>query len=31
MLLQKLNEKVIEIVTENIIMIYIKEKRKNYE
>jgi len=30
-LLQKLNEKAIEIVTENIIMIYIKEKRKNYE
>ena len=31
MLLQKLNEKVIEIVTENIIISYRKEKRKSYE
>lgn len=30
-MLQELNEKEIEVVTENIIMIYIKEKRKNYE
>ena len=31
MLLQKLNEKVIEKVSENTIISYIKEKRKNYE
>lgn len=31
MLFQKLNEKVIEIVSENTIISYIEEKRKNYE
>jgi len=30
-LFQKLNEKVIEKVSENTIISYIKEKRKNYE
>lgn len=31
MLFQKLNEKVIEIVSENTIISYIEEKGKNYE
>jgi len=31
MLLQKLNGKTIEYVSESVIMVYMKEKRKSYE